>query len=315
MFAPFYHELLRKYHIAFGSIFKNITLLRRDQPIETGTELQRFVIPIEYSARDAWLMRFRSDPDLTNQKSIVLPRFGYEMTAMRYDAARKLNSLNQRLAPTRDGAGKTMRRYFAGTPYILTFNLYAITRTIEDANEITEQILPIFTPDYSLLVRLLPSLGILDRMRIVMENGSPQWQDNYENAGLESPATREIILTFTFNVSATFYGPIAAVPPAIIRHIMIDLYEIPNAGIMEAPNYLLTDALDKFRLDGISGRLLDESSIVNLQDFARQVRIDIKPDPIDALPVKPVNTTTTITNYVDGRRADPYTGTDVDIDT
>lgn len=315
MFAPFYHETLRKYHIAFGSIFKNITLLRRDRPVEEGTELQRFVIPIEYSARDAWLMRFRSDPDLTNQKSIVLPRFGYEMTGLRYDAARKLNSLNQRLAPTRDIGAKTMRRFFIGTPYILTFNLYAITRTIEDANEITEQILPMFTPDYSLLVRLLPSLGILDRMRIVMENGSPQWSDNYENAGLESPATREIILTFTFNVSATFYGPVSALPASIIRHIMVDLYEIPNETILEGPQYLLTNSLERFKLEDASGRLLDESSIIDIREFARIARIDIKPDPIDAMPVKPVNTTTVITEYTDGKQVNVFSGVDVDIDT
>lgn len=309
MFAPFYHELLRKYHIAFGSLFKNITLLRYDA---AGTEKQRLVIPIEYSARESWLTRLRADPSLSGQKEIVVPRFGYEMTSLRYDASRKLNSLNQRTIPTASGALRTARRYFVGTPYVLTFNLYALTRSIEDANEITEQILPMFTPDYSLLLRLIPSLGILDRMRIVMD-GSPQSTDNYESEGFEN--TREIILTFTFNVSATFYGPVAHVPPSIIRHIMIDLYNIPNESVMEGPTYLLTDALDRLQLNGISGRLLDESSIIDLRDFARIARIDIVPDPIDALPQKPVGTTTTITNYTDGKQVDYFTGTDVDIDT
>lgn len=308
MFAPFYHELLRKYHIAFGSLFKQLTLLRRDA---VGEEQQRFVVPIEYSARDSWLTRLRSDPELANQKSIVLPRLAYEMTNLRYDPARKLNSLNQRTRPTVDSSLTTMRRYFVGTPYVLTFNLYAITRTIEDANEITEQILPMFTPDYSLLLRLIPSVGILDRMRIMMEQGSPQWADNYETSGFEN--TREIILTFTFNVSATFYGPISPIPPAIIRHIMIDLYNIPSQSIMEGPRYLLTDALDRLKLENNIGRLVDESSIIDLRDFARIARIDIVPDPLNAVPTKPVDSTTTIYEFADGKQLNPFTGEDVDI--
>jgi hypothetical protein len=43
------------------------------------------------------------------------------------------------------------------------------------------------------------------------------------------------------------------------------------------------------------------------------VRIDIKPDPLDALPVKPVDSITTITDYVDGKQYYPILGTDDDI--
>lgn len=309
MFAPFYHQLLRRYHIAFGTIFKNITLVRDDA---TGDELQRLVIPIEYANRESWLTRLRQDPELNNQAAIVLPRLAYEMTGMRYDPSRKLNSLNQRMSPSRDSALNTVRRYFVGNPYILTFNLYAITRSIEDANQITEQILPFFTPDYSMLIRLIPSLGILDRMRIVMEGASPQWSDTYETANFGP--TREIVLTFTFNVSANFYGPVSAVPPAIIRHIMVDLYDVPNASIMEGPNYFVTDALHRILLEDKRGRLIDEDSIVDLRAFARQARIDIVPDPLDALPQKPVDTTTTITEYVDGKQSYSSLGIDDDAD-
>lgn len=310
MFAPFYHELLRKYHIAFGSIFKNITLLRRDA---VGDEQQRIVIPIEYSNRELWLTRLRQDPDLSLRRELVVPRLGYEMSSLRYDPSRKLNSLNQRLSPTRNASLTTARRYFVGTPYVLTFNLYAITRSIDDANSITEQILPIFTPDYSLLVRLLPSVGILDRMRIVLESGSPQWTDTYETAGTED--TREIILTFTFNVSATFYGPISPVSPSIIRHIMVDLYNIPSDSIIEGPRYMLTDALDRLQLENNTGRLLDESSIIDLRDFARVARLDVVPNPIDALPIKPVDTTAVVYEYQDGKQINPFSGEDVEIGT
>lgn len=309
MFTPFYHQLLRKYHIAFGSLFKNITLMRDDT---TGDELQRFVIPIEYANREGWMTRMRQDPELDNQAAIVVPRLAYEMTSLRIDPSRKLNSLNQRVSPSRDQALNTVRRYFVGTPYVLTFNLYAITRSIEDANQITEQILPVFSPDYTLLLRLIPSLGILDRTRVVMESGSPQWSDNYETTSFQT--TREIVLTFTFTMSAMFYGPVSAVPPSIIRHIMVDLYQIPADAIMERSTFLLTDALDRLQLENKTGRLLDESSVVDLRAFARQARIDIVPDPINTPPQKPVDSTTTITEYTDGQQSYASLGIDGDID-
>lgn len=308
MFAPFYHQSLRKYHIAFGSIFKNLTIVRDDA---VGDELQRIVIPVEYANREGWLTQLRQDPDLNVQTAIVLPRLAFEMVSMRYDPLRKLNSLNQRTSPTRDMSVNTVRRYFVGNPYILTFNVYAITRSVEDANQIVEQILPVFTPDYSMIIRLIPSLGILDRVRVVMD-GSPQWSDTYETAGLNN--TREIILTFTFNVSATIYGPVLPVSPAIIRHIMIDLYNIPSNKIMEGPNYVVTDALDRIMLEDQRGRVINEDSVVDLRAFARQARIDIVPNPIDAPPQKPVDSETTITEYVDGKQSYSSLGIDDESD-
>lgn len=305
MFAPFYHQLLRRYHIAFGSLFDSLTLVRNDA---TGQEAQRFVVPIEYTSRESWLSRMRQDPNLERRESVVVPRLAYEMTGMRYDATRKLNSLNQRTLAAADGNTRTVRRYFAGTPYVLSFSLYALTRSVEDANQITEQIIPYFTPDYSLLVRLIPSLGILDRMKIVMEGGSPQWSDSFETA--QYAETREIILTFNFSVSANFFGPISPVPPSIIRHIMVDLYEIPNSVVMGSPNYFLFDDLSRIRLEDSSGRLIDEDSNIDLRAFAKQARIDIVPNPLDAPPIKPVDTTTTITEYVNGEIYNSFTGQD-----
>lgn len=292
MFAPFYHQLLRRYQIAFGSLFKSLTLVRDDA---TGKEAQRFVVPLEYTARESWLARMRQDPNLDRHESVVVPRMAFEMTGMRYDPSRKLNSLNQRVSPSIGGDIRSPRRYFVPTPYVLSFSLYALTRSVEDANQITEQILPYFAPDYSLLVRLIPSLGILDRMRIVIDGSSPQWSDSFETAGYAE--TREIILTFNFSVSVNLYGPISPIPPAIIRHIMVDLYEVPESTVFGTPNYFLTDDLSRLNLEDVTGRLIDEDSNVDIRSFARQARIDIVPNPIDAPPYKPTEATSTLMEY------------------
>ena len=102
--------------------------------------------------------------------------------------------------------------------------------------------------------------------------------------------------------------------PAIIRHIMVDLYDIPSDKIMEGPNYFVTDSLNRILLEDKRGRLIDEDSVVDLRAFARQARIDIVPDPINALPQKPVDSKTTITEYADGQQAYVNLGIDDESD-
>lgn len=305
-FPPFYYQQLRKYHIAFGSLFNDITLLRNDT---SDSEVQRYVLPIEYSGQEPWLSRLRRDPDLTRKDEMTVPRLAYEMTTMRSDPTRQLNSLNRRVRPARDGSVRGAQKYFVGAPHILTFNLYALTRSIDDANQIIEQVVPVFAATgYTLLLRLIPSFGILDRMRIVLDDNSPTIEDNYLDTAFQSK--REIVLTFTFNVSANLYGLLPTTPASIIRKVIVDFFDVPPNHALTGPIYYITDALDRILLEDESGRLVDEATVTSVKDLGRLERMVIEPNPIDAPPIKPVDTTTTITTYADGRRANPFTGLD-----
>lgn len=302
MLTHFYHQILRKYHIAFGSLFKQIILVRDDAQ---GEESQRLVVPIEYSPRESWLTRLRKDPNMDQNVSNIRPRMAFEMTGLRYDPARKLNTFNSRYRSI--PVSNSSMRYFTGIPYLLTFSLYASTRSVEDANQIMEQVVPYFLPDYTMTVNLIPSLGISDRMRIVMD-GAPIWSDSYEPDSFQR--TRDILLTFNFTVAATLYGPIVETPSSIIRKVIVDLYETPYDSSLTVPDHLLTNASDMIRLNGIDGRLLDESAIEDILTIARKARIEVEPNPIDASPHKPINTTTTITEYSDGQVTNVFTGQD-----
>lgn len=301
MYTPFYHQLIRRYQMAFGAMFSSLELVRETT---NRDEAHRFVVPIEYVPRETWLTRLRTDPELTAKvSSNVIPRLGYEMSSIRYDASRKLNGLRPRVHV---GAANDIQRYFTGTPYLMTFNLYAVTRHIEDMNQLVEQILPYFSPDQTLTVRVLPSLGVMDRMRIVMM-GEPQWADSAETDGFSK--TREVIVTFTFTAAVTFYGPIASAPNALIRKVIVDLYETPYSTQLTDSVILASSSYDRLVLDQ-TGYILDESTILDLRDVARISRMTVEPSPSSAPPVHPVNTTTTIVDYVDGRQSNPWTGED-----
>ena len=307
--SPFYHQLLRRYTIAFGHLFANLTLLRYDAQ---GEQTKRFVVPLEYSERESWLTRFRTDPDLDRGNSVVVPRMAFELAGMRYEPSRKTNPLNRSAAAAAFGrlpnGMASLRKYFAGTPYVLTFNLYALTRSVDDANQIIEQIVPQFAPDQSVSVRAIPCAGIVDRMRIGLDPGTPTWVDNYEEMGLNT--TREILITFTFSAAVNLYGPISSTPSSIIRTVIVDMYQANYAATLTAPSFLTTEALETLTLEEDLGRLVLEESDSDLGNIARVSRMVIVPNPLDAQPPKPVDSTTTITVFDDGQVFNPLTNDD-----
>ena len=87
--SPFYHHLTRKAVVLFGRLFDDITLVRKND--QTGEETNRFLVPIIYSPKEKMVTRIFSDPDLTRQLQVILPRMGFEITGIDRKSTR-LNS-------------------------------------------------------------------------------------------------------------------------------------------------------------------------------------------------------------------------------
>ena len=141
MFDVFYNESLRKTVVAFGSLFDEIFVQRRDK---NGDTVKRVLVPITYSPKEKFIRMLNEYPllkgdDTTVAISEVLPRMGFNLTSINYDPTRKRNTLSQRYATT-DTTGVYNRQY-AEVPYTLNFSLTIVTRTMDDALQIVEQIL------------------------------------------------------------------------------------------------------------------------------------------------------------------------------
>ena len=65
-----------------------------------------------------------------------------------YDAERKLGKLKQYKLQD-SGDNTVLKTQFAPVPYNIQFGLYAMAKNTEDALQIVEQILPFFTPDFT----------------------------------------------------------------------------------------------------------------------------------------------------------------------
>ena len=84
----FYHSHVRKAVAAFGSIFNNIIIQRKDS---SGNVVQSLRVPLAYATKQKFLSRIEGQPNLTDQEvALVLPRMGFEISSLTYDPTRKV---------------------------------------------------------------------------------------------------------------------------------------------------------------------------------------------------------------------------------
>ena len=108
----FYNESLRKTVIAFGSLFNDIYITRKDK---TGADRQTLKVPLAYGPKQKFIIRLEADPGLDRAIAITLPRLGFEISGLEYDPSRKLNRIikQRKVSNTEDKKLKQMQATFS----------------------------------------------------------------------------------------------------------------------------------------------------------------------------------------------------------
>ena len=89
----FYNESMRRMTIAFGQLFNNIQIKRKDS---NDTVIQSIKVPLAYAPKEKFLVRLDQQPSLDEREmAITLPRMSFEISAINYDASRKLNRVQK----------------------------------------------------------------------------------------------------------------------------------------------------------------------------------------------------------------------------
>lgn len=194
------HDTLRKYIIVFGTLFNDIYINRTNS---TDEIIQTLKIPLTYGPKDKVLARLEQNPTMGNQVGIVLPRISFEMTSMEYDPTRKLNTLNKLTKQsTTAGTDDEVKYQYQPVPYDMQFEMNIIVKNSEDGTRIVEQIVPYFTPDFTVSVNLMPEVDAARDIPIILN--SITHQDTYEGSFEER---RAVIWTLTFTMKGWLYGP------------------------------------------------------------------------------------------------------------
>lgn len=193
---PFYHGITRKLVIAMGGLFGNIYTVNKDQANSTKKIVK---VPISFLSKEKFILRLQQDPALAQDVEISLPRLSFEIVGYDYDAERQLNKMNRVLGTQ----GSTATKMYAPVPYNVQFNVYSFTRTMEDNLQIMEQILPYFTPDMNLSIKMMQNPEVIQNVPVILN--SVQTDDQYDG-GFED--RRYIITTYSFILKTNYYGAI-----------------------------------------------------------------------------------------------------------
>ena len=212
----YYHEIMRKTIVAFGTLFNQIYIRHDDSAGNTYSEMK---VPLAYGPSQKFLARLEQQADLNKPVQITLPRMSFEMTSVNYDSTRKTGVTQTFKASD----GTNMKKVYMPVPYNVGFELNVLTKMNDDALQIVEQILPYFQPSFNLTVDLVKSIGEKRDIPIVLD--SINFQDDYEG---DFSTRRALIYTLNFTAKTYLFGPIAESSEGLIKKVQVDYYPDTN---------------------------------------------------------------------------------------
>lgn len=264
---PFYFATIRKIIASFGTLFDSVYISRYIDNGNEGSIIKTFKVPLNFAPTEKWLNHKREDvtsaPILMNEQDKktrigkTLPRMSYEMVDIQYDAIRKQQNMLAIRRPN-PADGNAFMNQLVGSPWNFTFELNIAVKNLNDGFQIIEQILPNFTPSWTLNVKDIPELSL--SKDIPVEFSGISKIDTYEGSFEDE---RIINFNLTFIVKGYLYPIIK--DSAVIKKVVDNLYQgqiiedsktgviivrvDPLSATEEEPHDVITEIYDREQLD------------------------------------------------------------------
>ena len=253
MFEYFYHEILRRTIISFGTLFNNISIQKKDG---SDNAISTMKIPLAYGPTQKFLARLEQEPNLNKSTSLSLPRMSFEFTGLTYDSSRKLTSTRtiQVKDPT---TKKNVKKVYTPVPYNMSFELSIMSKLNDDALQIVEQILPYFQPAFTLTVELVDDINEKRDIPVVLENIT--MQDDYDG---DFTSRRVLLYTLRFSAKTYLFGPVSKAEP--IKTATLTYLTGDKAKSKRETQYTVVPRAIKDYDDSVSTLLAED---VDLEEF------------------------------------------------
>jgi hypothetical protein len=212
--SQFYHRTIRKMVVIFGTMFNDLEIVRYTQ---AGVPKEKLKVPLSYGPKERYLSHITSDPNLIKSVNSVIPRMSFNLDSLEYDANRKQISTIQNFA---GASSSTVNTQFLPVPYNFEFSLTIFVRNTEDGTQILEQILPFFTPDFSVVVDFIPSMNQKYTVPIILNSVASTVE--YEG-GMDDGTTRLILWDLTIHCKKASYGHLSKQAKLFMRQILISI--------------------------------------------------------------------------------------------
>ena len=206
----YYHEILRKTIIGFGTLFNQIFIKHEKKD---DTTLDTTKVGLAYGPQQKFFAKIREQANLTKPVAITLPRMSFEMTSIQYDPTRK-SGITQTFKAS---DGTNLKKVFMPVPYNIGFELSIFSKLNDDALQIIEQILPFFQPSFNITINLVSSIGEKRDVPIVLDNIS--FRDEYEG---DFSTRTALIYTLQFTAKTYLFGPVAKTSDGLIKKVIVD---------------------------------------------------------------------------------------------
>lgn len=217
--AHFYNRTIRKIVVAFGTIFNDIEVIRF---MADGTQKERMRVPLSYGAKEKYITRLSSDPSLNKSIATLVPRMSFNLDGISYDSTRKQITTLQNFAV---GASSAIRAQYVPIPYNFDFSMSVYVRNTEDGTQILEQILPFFTPDFTVTVDMIESMDQKYDIPVILNSVTSSVE--YEG---DMMTTRLIMWDLQFTVKAYIWPAVKDGSNTIIRSANTNIYDMNSLG-------------------------------------------------------------------------------------
>jgi len=221
MFEYFYHEILRKTVVSFGTLFNNISIKHENSSGDVVSEIK---VPLAYGPTQKFLARLEQSPDLNKPVQMTLPRMSFEFIGLNYDAQRKVTTTQTFLTSSPSNKSQEKKSYMP-VPYNMEFELSIMTKLNDDMLQSIEQILPYFQPSYNLSVNLVEEIGEKRDIPIIL--GSITMNDDYEG---DFTTRRALIYTLRFTAKIYLFGPVSSASQDVIKKVSIGYISASSSG-------------------------------------------------------------------------------------
>ena len=309
--STFYHQTIRKYVAAFGTLFNDINVERKNS---SGTVVEKIKVPLAYGPKQKHVLASQETTAVARQTATRTPRMGFALTGVAYDSIRKLNTVGRNVAANTAAGTSTLMTQYNPVPYNFDFTLFILVKNAEDGTQILEQILPFFTPEFTVTINTIPEMGIKADTPIILN--SADVSDEYEG---DLDQRRTIIWTLSFLLKGYIYPDLKT--SSVIKSIEVNfrLTGSDDSGVDDfVQDFIIleTTASSSTSSDYILletdnyERIMNESSSQDIGDASVKTRYTVVPSPSTATADSDYGFSETFEFFEPSKNFDPETGED-----
>ena len=220
--SHFYHATMRKSVAVFGTLFNNISVVRKDG---TGSVVNQIKVPLAYGPKQKFLSRIENETGKDASVAIKLPRMAFEITGVDLDSTQKLNKMAVVSETSSEDSTKknTIKHMVA---YNIGMQLNILAKNQDEGLQIVEQILPYFQPEYTVSIKPVDGFEHKQDVPVILTGVSIS--DEYEG---EFTSRRVLVYTLDFTMKMKFYGPTQE--QGVIREINLDFINMNTNQALE----------------------------------------------------------------------------------